>query len=307
MLGLTGQTSPSPTGLAGNNNRSGLNSQGGWDGSTAGNRGVDTGSLSYPGLPTSGNKAQTFMTTSGASTDRRFVTPLSAGPGKTYYISALLNYGAIRSHYIELQLRNYVGTTLTSSGTVKNTTGGDVSAPTLWGLFNIGGPGANYYMIGPSATTGATAIGFSPDSSYLGAAGQVPANTSVLLVAKLAYGDAITPGTFEVFANPDLTKNEVQNAGTRLQNPNLSGETSTVRYAGSWNTLTIVNGSGESDGFIDEIRVATTWDEAVGIAPVPEPGALGFLAAAGGLGGCFWLCRRRRCSRESHSSPRRRG
>jgi len=283
MLGLTGQTSPSPIGLAGNTNRSGLNSLGGWDGSTSGNRAVVAGSLSYTGLPTAGNKAQTAFT---GSNDRLLNTPISAGPGKTYYISALLNYGAVRSHYIQLDLRNYVGTTLTSPGVVNNGSGGTVNSAANWGVFTIGGPGANFLMIGPNAGMG----GSSPDSNYLGSAGQVQANQTVLLVAKLAYTNALDPGTFQVYANPDLSLNEAANAGTLLRDS--GGNTTTTRYAGSWNAVTMFVGSGETDGFVDEIRIATTWDEAVGI--VPEPGTVGLLASAAlGLAG-LTLFRRRR-------------
>ncbi|HSI33461.1 MAG: PEP-CTERM sorting domain-containing protein [Phycisphaerae bacterium] len=120
-------------------------------------------------------------------------------------------------------------------------------------------------------------------------------NTSHLLVMKIegpASGDAGTPDTFTLYVNPDLSLGEAGLTG------GLTGSSANWRRDGGgviqpFKSLALTGDvrrvSDTVDGFLrfDEFRVATSFDEAIG---VPEPASVGLLSS-GAIG---LLARRRR-------------
>jgi len=156
-----------------------------------------------------------------------------------------------------------------------------------WTLTEPGDLHANNQTANPIFTTtgddatvdfkfGTTTTLFSGDASY----------TPRLVVVKVQMSGDASNETLTAYVNPNLAADPVTWTGTVRSVAYNSGFDG-IRWAGNRAS----SSSFVSDVYIDEIRVATTWQEAVG-QPIPEPSAM--LLFVMGLLGLAMGARRRR-------------
>jgi len=208
---------------------------------------VSSTGLTYPGLPTTGGMYAAL----NARWYRELSTPFTTATSGTYWMSYL--YQSTEANGGTFQaFETY--TTGANPGTDSTRTFAIVNGAEGWGG---GGAGTGQFSV------------FADNTKLLGAA-----DTTVnLFVIKMEFNSSGSD-TFTVWRNPDL--NSEPTAGGVSYTGNLS-----FSYVGIFNA----NSSGEAR--FDELRIATTFADAIGV--IPEPSA----ALLGGLG-MLCLLRRRR-------------
>jgi len=187
-----------------------------------------------------------------------------------------------------------------TTGTFKNyDVGGIQSSSTGGGVHVVSAPYFPYsdYTLPTGQTAGL-------DSMLLNNVAGVQGNGAInIVVGKIDWKDGTTPDVVSVvnfWDNAPLTETAFNNLITAQ--PNLSSAnwplaSRPVLDQSKFDTLSLSGGK----WFVDEVRLATTFNEAVGIAVVPEPSLLAVLGGA--LGVAFGLQRRWRSrSRENVQS-----
>lgn len=178
-----------------------------------------------------------------------------------------------------------------TTGTFKNyDVGGIQSAATGGGAHVVSAPYFPYsdYTLPTGQVAGL-------DSMLLNNVAGVQGNGAInIVVGKIDWKDGTTPDVVSVvnfWDNAPLTESAFNNLITAQ--PNLSSAnwplaSQPVLDQSKFDTLSLSGGK----WFVDEVRLAKTFNEAVGIAVVPEPSLLAALAA--GLAGALGLRWRRR-------------
>ena len=188
-----------------------------------------------------------------------------------------------------------------TTGTFKNyDVGGIQTSATGGGAHVVSAP----YLTTPPVTSTSPYQGDWPlptgqtaglDSMLLNNVAGVQGNGAInIVVGKIEWRDGTTPDIVSVvnyWDNAPLTESAFNNlitAQPNLSSANWPTASQPVLDQSKFDTLSLAGGK----WFVDEVRLANTFNEAVGIAVVPEPSLLAALGA--GLAVVFGLQRRRR-------------